>query len=304
MSKSGMSKSREGEARWAPGVTGIRLVRKTDRDYPEPLRHIHDPPEALYWRGSAAIDRAVAVVGTRKMSPYGRLCAGRFASCLSRLGIAVVSGLALGIDGAAHEAALAAGGKTAAVLGSGVDDASVYPRAHLGLARRILEAGGAVLSEYPAGTPSYKDHFPARNRIVAGLCEAVLVVEAPFKSGAMITARLALETGRDVWVVPGPVDHANAEGVNRLLRQGALPVTREEDIAEALGLEPAAESSADGEEDAPLLAVLREAPADMDELAARLGRGAAELSARLTALELRGAIRELDDGRFALYTSS
>ncbi|HJV32635.1 MAG TPA: DNA-processing protein DprA, partial [Patescibacteria group bacterium] len=216
----------------------IRRLTPSHPDWPKTLAQAAPAPERLFVRGPLPERPGVAVVGTRKMTPYGRACVELLVPEIVRLGLPVVSGLALGIDGAAHEAALEAGGRTVAVIGSGADDASIYPRAHFGLAKRILEAGGAVVSEYPTGAPGLPHHFPERNRIVAALSSAVLVIEAPKKSGAMITARLALETGRDVWAVPGPITHPNSEGPNALIRDGATPISCADDIALALGAVP------------------------------------------------------------------
>jgi DNA processing protein len=218
----------------------------------------------------------------------------------------VVSGLALGVDGAAHEAALAAHGMTVAVIGGGADDASIYPRAHFGLAKRILEAGGAVMSEYAPGAPALPHHFPARNRLVAALSSAVLVIEAPRKSGAMITAKLALDMGRDVWAVPGPITHPNAEGPNALIRDGATPISCADDVAYALGARPRlarlpVPSTATPEERAALDAIASGRDT-ADALTKALGLGIVAVSGLLTTLELSGAIRTVGGGRYTLYT--
>jgi DNA processing protein len=285
----------------------ILRIASAHPDFPEGLRHVHPPPRELFIRGCLPPEGGVAVVGTRRMSFYGRHCAELLAAGLARLDVPVVSGLALGIDGAAHRAALEAGGRTWAVIGSGLDDASIYPRAHLTLARRIVEKGGGVLSEYPPGTPSYKNHFPERNRLIAGLCRAVLVIEAPEKSGAMITARLALEAGRDVWAVPNPITQEGAWGPNRLIRDGATPIAGLEDLRHALGIEEAPSQAAlplaaSGPE-ATVLRALAAEPLTADGIAARTGLGAAEISRLLTAFEIAGRVRTVGGGRYTLYTS-
>jgi DNA processing protein len=283
-----------------------RLLTPAHPDWPETLSQAYPPPERLFVRGALPGAPGVAVVGTRKMSPYGAACVDLLVPEIVRLGRAVVSGLALGVDGAAHEAALRAGGTTVAVIGSGVDDASVYPRAHAGLAARILEGGGALASEYPPGTPSLPHHFPARNRIIAALSSAVLVIEAPRKSGAMITARLALETGRDVWAVPGPITHPNAEGPNALIRDGATPISGPDDVAVALGLAPGQARlptpAAASPDERAILAEIAAGRDTADALAKALGRPIAAVSGTLTALELSGAVRAVGGGRYTLYT--
>ena len=284
----------------------LRRLTPADHDWPKDLAQASPPPGHLYVRGAVPDRPGVAVVGTRKMSSYGQACAELLVPEIVRMGIPVISGLALGIDGAAHGAALRAEGATVAVLGSGVDDASIYPRAHFGLAKRIIEGGGAVMSVYAPGAPGLPHHFPERNRIVAALSAAVLVIEAPQKSGAMITARLALEMGREVWAVPGPITHPNSEGPNGLIRDGATPITCPDDIAHALGAKPRQArlpmpESLPPEERAALEAIA-EGNETVDLLARALGRPVTAVSGLLTALELRGAIRAVGGGRYTLYT--
>lgn len=212
----------------------IEIVSIRDARYPERLREIPNPPRLLYVRGEILpSDRtAIAVVGTRGVSQYGAEQTTRLTRELVAAGFCVVSGLALGVDGCAHRAALASGGRTLAVLGGGV--AKVYPREHVELARRVAESG-AVLSEYHPLTSPLAGNFPARNRIVAGLSLGVLVVESPVKSGALITARIAAEQNREVFAVPGPVDRPNSGGCHQLLREGAALVETVDDVLAALG---------------------------------------------------------------------
>jgi len=284
----------------------IRRLTPAHPDWPGALAQAIPPPGRLFVRGVMPKRPGVAVVGTRKMSSYGRACVELLVPEIVRLGRPVMSGLALGIDGAAHEAALRAGGCTVAVIGSGADDASIYPRAHFGLAKRILEAGGAIISEYPSGAPGLPHHFPERNRIVAALSSAVVVIEAPRKSGAMITARLALEMGRDVWAVPGPITHPNSEGPNALIRDGATPISCVDDVAFALGVPtrqvrlpiPAVLAP---EERAMLEAIVSGCDT-ADALSKAMKRPIGGVSALLTSLELSGAIRAVGGGRYTLYT--
>ena len=218
-----------------PVPTDIEVIRFGDDTFPGLLRVIPDPPLALFVRGDAAAlgGTGVAIVGSRRCTPQGRLWAQSIAEQLAAAGIVVVSGLAYGIDAAAHRGALDAGCRTLAVLGTGVDH--VYPAQHRGLATEILGLGGALVSEYPPGVAPRRDHFPERNRIVSGLATAVVVVEASDKSGSLITARLALEQGREVMAVPGSVAAVTARGCHRLLKQGAALVEDITDVLDTLG---------------------------------------------------------------------
>lgn len=212
----------------------ILKVHPADATYPVLLKEISDPPSPLYFLGAlpAASDVTVAMVGTRKASREGMLLAKQIANELAKAGVVVVSGLALGIDGAVHEGAVAAKGRTVAVLATGLD--SIYPKTHENLARSILDCGGAILSEYPEGAPALPHQFLERNRIVSGLSIGTIVVEAPMRSGALVTARFALEQGRELFVAPGPVNHSNYKGSHLLLRNGARLATSAADVLEDL----------------------------------------------------------------------
>jgi DNA processing protein len=255
-------------------------------DLPPLLRAIHDPPKRLYLRGdgdpSLLAEPAIAVVGARACSPYGAQVARMLGRELGRAGLIVVSGLARGVDGHAHRGALDAGAVTVAVLGCGID--RDYPAAHANLAAQIAERG-LVVSEYAPGVEPAPFRFPARNRIIAGLSAATIVVEARERSGALITADFALEDGREVFAVPGEITSSLSSGTNALLRLGATPVTSAGDVLEALGLEPPKTA----EESHPLLELL---PATIDELVASTGTPAPALSAQLAELELAGVVHE------------
>lgn len=282
--------------------------------YPERLAALRDPPVLLAVRGDpACLARPlVAIVGARRATPYGVGAASRLARQLVGLGFGVVSGLAAGIDAAAHRGALEAGGVTIGVLGCGAD--RVYPPEHVALAESMIEAGGAVLSELPPGAAPLKHHFPLRNRLISGLAVALVVVEARARSGSRISAEHAAEQGREVLAVPGPIDVASSEGANLLLRDGAWPALDASDVLRALGRHDEAERwlarqrrARDAASDATLapearavLAALREAPATRDELAERLGLGPAELAARLLELELDGRVAEDRAGRLRI----
>jgi len=260
--------------------------------YPALLAELYDPPRRLHLRGgpAAILDRpSVAIVGARSCSPYGAQVARDLARELAAAGLVVVSGLARGIDGEAHRGALAAGGLTVAVLGCGID--RDYPRAHAELARRIA-ASGLVVSEYPAGVEPSPWRFPARNRIIAGLAQATVVVEARERSGALITADFALELGREVFAVPGEITSGLSGGTNDLIRQGATPLLGAEDVLEALGIErcppPAPETLSPGA--GAVLAVLADGAAALDELSRATGLASPEVAVALTDLELAGLV--------------
>jgi len=276
--------------------------------YPERLRRLAAAPPVLFVQGDPAVlaRRCVAVVGARAASAYGRRIASEFAAEITRAGVVVVSGLAHGVDGAAHAGALEAGGLTVAVQGRGPD--GVYPASHRGLAQRI-RTSGALLSEFAPRVPPRAGHFPLRNRIISALSEAVVVVEARMRSGSLGTARHALDQGVDVFAVPGPIDAPTSEGPNRLLRDGAGAVLEPADVLAAIGLEPLAGPPAAGpplprEQLARrLVRALRDCPATRDELAARLDLAPEDLALAIAELELLGWLEPGHDGRLRLARS-
>ena len=265
------------------GERGVRFLSRSSPAFPPLLRAIHDPPPGLFLRGAVDVELlsrpAVAIVGARACSGYGASVARSLGRDLAAAGLVVVSGLARGVDGEAHRGALAADGSTIAVLGCGVD--RDYPAAHADLARRVT-----VVSEYAPGVEPAPWRFPARNRIVAGLCAATVVVEARERSGALITADLALEEGREVFAVPGEITSSLSAGTNDLLKLGASPLTRVADVLSTYGIEVEPERA-----DSPLLAFL---PASADELARRAGMSADEVARALVELELVGAVHSTD----------
>jgi DNA processing protein len=272
----------------------IRRIGRGERGYPTLLARIPDPPPSLWVRGDAdpgvLADIAVAIVGARACSGYGRTVARMLASGAAAAGAVVVSGLARGIDGEAHRGALAASGRTVAVLGCGVD--RDYPAAHAELARGIVAGGGLVVSEYEPGVEPAPWRFPARNRVIAGLAAATVVVEARERSGALITADFALEDGREVLSVPGEVTSALSAGTNALLRQGATPATCVADVLEALGLEarPVAAEEPDDPVSVAVLAALAAGSTTADGLVRATGLAAADVATALTLLELAGRV--------------
>ncbi|HVD26412.1 MAG TPA: DNA-processing protein DprA [Gaiellaceae bacterium] len=265
--------------------------------FPPRLRAIFDPPRALFLRGAGEPEllarRAAAVVGARSCSPYGAQVARMLGRELAAAGLVVVSGLARGIDGEAHRGALDAGGHTVGVLGCGID--RDYPASNAQLSRRIEERG-LVVSEYEPGVEPAPWRFPARNRIIAGLCEAVVVVEARERSGALITADFALEEGREVFAVPGEITASLSAGTNALLKLGATPLTSSGDVLDALGIErrqPQGEAAVSPEA-AKVLELVRDGPAGADELASRGAFAAGAVSVALTELELAGLVVAAD----------
>jgi DNA processing protein len=281
-------------------VTALRRIRLRDPEYPALLRAIHDPPPQLYLRGdadAALLARpAVAMVGARSCSSYGRSVTRALARDVAGAGVVVVSGMARGIDGEAHRGALDAGGATVAVLGCGID--RDYPAAHAELARRICDSGGLVVSEYEPGVEPAPWRFPARNRIIAGLGRATVVVEARERSGALITADFALEEGRDVLAVPGEITSALSAGTNALLRLGATPVTCVDDVLEGYGLERVTRVAPPlGPAASAFLARLGGGALTADELVRAAGIDAGDGAAALMELELAGRVT-LEDGLY------
>ena len=283
----------------------IWTITDDEDSFPPLLRQIPYPPIILYGRGNKtalAPSPTIAVVGTRRPTPYGLEAAETIVNRLADAGIIIVSGLASGIDAKAHSAALSTKGVTIAVLGCGVDHATVFPPENRGLAERIISSGGAVISEYSPGTPAVKEHFPARNRIISGLSAGTLVVEARERSGALITARFALEQNREVFALPGSIFSPTSAGTNKLIQDGAKAVTKAADILEELGIdyEAAARESATqslDEKEKTLLDLLAE-PSGIDTLKARTDFAAPAILATLSMLELKKLVRNLGGDTF------
>lgn len=287
--------------------SGTNVLTWQSDGYPRYLREVAAPPPVLYVAGEIkeADEWAVAVVGTRRLSPYGRQVTHELVSDLVRSNITVVSGLALGIDGVAHETALKNGGRTLAVLGSGID--CLYPPQHRELARRIVrEKQGAVISDYPMGTQPDAKNFPPRNRIISGLSLGVIVVEAGGRSGALITANFALEQNREVFAVPGPITQRTSVGTNRLIQQGAKLVSSVEDVLEELNLTMVPQQIAvkqvapDTKEEAALLDHLSPEPVHVDDLCRATGLDTAKVSSTLTMMELKGMVQQVGGMRYVL----
>lgn len=297
---------------------GTRFLTQSDPEFPAMLSEMYDPPIGLYWQGQYNVDRpCVAIVGTRRSTLYGRSVTKKFAAELARLGFCIVSGMARGTDTAAHEGALEAGGKTVAVFGCGLD--TIYPPENLDLYRSIV-AQGAVASEFSFGRRADRQTFPMRNRVVAGMCQGVIVVESDVAGGSMITARFAGEQGRLLMAVPGRIDQASSAGCHQLIREGAIMVTSVDDILQELRYvrtslpRHTSQSEAEVEVEvgrtastpAPLSAIEQRLLngltggelSSLDLLAERLKRPIAEISAVLMGLELKRLIVKRADGRF------
>jgi DNA processing protein len=277
---------------------GNHLLTLADAQYPPTLLETADPPTVLYVKG--AIDRlsmpALAIVGSRNATPQGLSTARDFARALGAAGLTIVSGLALGIDTAAHEGGLASSGSTVAVVGTGLD--IVYPARNRDLAHRIA-AEGAIVSEFPIGTKAIPSNFPRRNRLISGLARGVLVVEAAIRSGSLSTARFAGEQGREVLAIPGSIHSPLSRGCHALIKQGAKLVESASDVLEELRLTSRiAETQVQLQDDDPLLAALGHDPCDFDTLSQRTGLPVESLQARLSELELDGRIACLPGGRF------
>ncbi len=279
---------------------GATIVTRADAGYPRPLYDTVGAPAVLYVRGgwTSGDDPAVAVVGSRRPTPYGRHIARRIGERLADAGITVVSGMALGVDGAAHEGALDAGGRTVAVLGCGID--RCYPRGHESLAVSIAERG-AVMTEFPLGTAPAPYHFPQRNRIISGLSRVVVVVEAAARSGSLITARLALEQGREVFAVPGPVTSELSRGAHRLLEEGARLLQDLDDVVEAVGATPGLDSVATpvalSDDEARVLGCVGAMPTPVDDVVRESGLSAERVASVITTLELKDRVRDVGGGR-------
>jgi DNA processing protein len=279
-------------------VNGVEILTWQDADYPRRLKEIDQSPPVLFVKGSISVedDWAVAVVGTRRVTPYGRQVADELGRYLAQNGVTVVSGLARGVDAIAHQSALQAGGRTFAVMGSGVD--VIYPPEHRKLAGDITRQG-ALISDYPLGTQPDGVNFPPRNRIISGLSLATVVVEAGEKSGALITAEFAVDQGRDVFAVPGSILAAQSEGTNHLIEQGARPLLRMNEILEALKLEQIPEKQQVRKlapmtsDEKKLLTNLSSEPVHIDQLCELTGLPITDVSATLTMMELKGFVSQV-----------
>jgi len=282
----------------------IKTISLQNKEYPKLLKKIPNSPKVLYYFGEIKSDEnCFAIVGTRKFSPYGKEVALEIAGDLAEAGLTIVSGLAPGIDTFSHLAVVERKGRTIAVLGTGIDEKSIYPQSNLKLTQKILETGGCLISEYPPETPGSNFTFPQRNRIISGLSFGVLVVGAKEKSGALITAEWAKKQGRKIFAIPGSIHSSNSKGCHYLIKQGAKLVEHANDILEELNL-PLKELSSfyEGEikEENLILETLKEEPLYIDKIIEKTQLSAAEVASTIAVLEIKGKVRNLGANIYAI----
>jgi len=282
----------------------IKKISISDSLYPERLKEIKNPPKALYFKGKMLpLESCFAIVGTRRCSNYGKQVALEIARDLAEAGLTIVSGLATGIDTFAHLAATEASKRTIAVLGTGLDEKSIYPRSNLGLVKKILETGGCLISEYEPSTPGAKFTFPQRNRIISGMSLGVLVVEAKRKSGALITADWAKQQGRKVFAVPGPVHSLNSWGTHFLIKKGAGLVESAQDILIELNIRHSLKKgklATDIKEEFLILQALAQGPLEINQIIKKTELSAPLVASTLSVLEIKGKIRNLGANTYAI----
>lgn len=286
----------------------IHIINFRDKNYPKLLLEIPKFPPILYYKGAMENndELCVAAVGTRQITNYGRTVVPQLVEPLVDAGIVIVSGMAFGVDSAAHDVCVKKNRRTIAVLGGGLDEKSLYPKHHAFLAQQILDSGGALLSEYPIGTPNFKQNFVARNRIISGLSVATLIIECDLESGTLITAKHALDQNRNVYAVPGPIYSPQSQGPNNLLKMGAKPLTTANDVLEDLNLKTLPEQKAnqalfgDTKEETAILKLLSFEPVIINELIKQSGLDAGKVSSALTFLEMKGRVKNLGGQQYIL----
>jgi DNA processing protein len=286
----------------------IQILTFRDKNFPKLLLEIAKFPPILYYKGSMQEpeELCLAVVGTRQITNYGRTVVPQLVEPLVEAGCVIVSGMAFGVDSAAHDVAIKKNRRTLAVLGGGLDEKSLYPKHHALLAKQILDTGGALLSEYPMGTPNFKQNFVARNRIISGLSVATLIIECDLKSGTLITAKHALDQNRQLYAVPGPIFSPQSQGPNNLIKMGAKPVTGANDILEDLNLKTLPEQQSaqtnfgDSKEETALLKLLNHEPIIINELIKQSGMPASQVTSALTFLEMKGRVKNLGGQQYVL----
>ncbi len=281
----------------------VQAVTINDDTYPRLLKHIHEPPPVLYFKGTLKQDEhLLAIVGSRKMSLYGKQTTRSLTKTLCQHGITIVSGLALGVDAEAHTACVENNQRTIAVLGSGLDTQNIYPSHNRYLAEQIVKNKGCLFSEYPIGTPPLKHHFPARNRIIAGISHGTLVTEAAERSGALITAFQALEQNREVFAVPGTIQAPTSKGCNMLIKKGAHVVTQAADVLDGMNITSPAKNtvtqlSLPAQEQA-IINALSDKPLTVSELAQELTLATKTITATLSSLEIKNLVRHAGGGKY------
>lgn len=286
----------------------ISVAAVDNKEYPKLLKEIYNPPHIIYYKGRLPLDGEfnIGVVGARKFSPYGQMVVEEIVGDLARNNLTIVSGLALGIDSLAHNAALGAGGKTISVIGSGLDKQSIYPSSNRYLAEKIIASGGGIISEFPVGTPPLKHNFPMRNRIISGLSLGTMIIEAGSKSGALITAQFALEQNREIFAVPGNIFSPVSAGANELLKKGARVVTCANDILETLDLMHVA-AYADNKKIMPetpaeekILNLLSKTPTHINELIRLSKLDTNVINSTLVIMEMKGMVKNLGNMQYVL----
>jgi len=283
----------------------IKKITIKDKDYPNLLKKIKNPPQILYYKGEIlSEENRFAVIGTRKCSIYGKQAVLEIAADLAEEGLVIVSGLAPGIDTFAHKAAVERKRRTIAVLGTGLDEKSIYPKENISLARKIVELGGLLISEYPPGTPGSRFTFPQRNRIISGLCLGLLVIEAKEKSGSLITANYAFSQKRKVFALPGSIYSPNSRGTHLLIKKGAKLIDNANDILKELKLpeHSTVNKTIKGEtkEENLILTILKEKSLHLDKIVEKTKLSAAKTASTLAILEIKGKVRNLGGNIYAL----
>ncbi len=287
-------------------MDGIKKVTIEDANYPEELKKISSAPKILYYRGvlPQPNEKCLAIVGTRRYSPYGQQVALKMAGELADAGLTIVSGLAPGIDTFSHRAVVEKRKRTIAVLGTGLDEKSIYPQTNLDLSRKIIENGGCLISEYPEGTPGSKFSFPRRNRIISGLSLAVLVIEAKEKSGSLITADYAVKQNKKLFAVPGQIYSANSAGPHKLIKNGAKLITDSDDILNELGLSPVEAKSNNIEAESPeeklIINALEDEPLQIDKIIEKTKLSASVIATTLALMEISGKVKNLRANTYSL----
>ena len=284
----------------------IEEIKIEDKNYPAELKKIKDAPKILYYKGilPSPNEKCLAVVGTRRYSPYGQQVALKISGELADAGLTIVSGLAPGIDTFSHKAVVEKRKRTIAVLGTGLDEKSIYPQTNLDLSRKIVECGGCLISEYPEGTPGSKFSFPRRDRIISGLSLAVLVIEAKEKSGSLITANYAIKQNRKLFAIPGPIYSLNSSGTNKLIQNGAKLVTNAKDILEQMGVynESAEQSEIvfDNPEERLIIEALQHEPLYVDKIIEKTKLNASVVATTLALMEISGKVKNLKANTYSL----
>ena len=287
-------------------MNDIKVTKIEDKEYPEELKKIKDAPKVLYYRGTLpnTEEKCIAIVGTRRYSPYGQQVALKISGELADVGLTIVSGLAPGIDTFSHRAVVEKKKRTIAVLGTGLDEKSIYPQTNLDLSKKIIEYGGCLISELPEGTPGSKFSFPRRNRIISGLSLAVLVIEAKEKSGSLITADYATKQSKKLLAIPGQIYSQNSAGPNKLIKNGAKLITSTADILKELGLQQPEiiknSIEAECEEEKIIMDALKDEPLQVDKIIEKTKLSASVVSSTLALMEISGKIRNLRANTYSL----